>query len=290
MQAVALVTGDEFLVPFNLTIDANDVVNYIKKLTDSWKTILDNINFDDQYGVAFAEIIGPFGFCYNFNLIRSTELFNLDILPHIFNYTKDKIVREQIFKYRARAKVPRESYPTNVSDFQSGLFGMIVQARNFKAPFDTNHYKTYISQGLKLWIHNPYEMFSKISQMHQTITNHSKLIYLNPQKTIIDKALELYPPERRGCYLKDEKPLKFFKFYTKNNCKSECLANKTVSVCGCAQFFMVRDISTRTCGVSDMKCYKQAEEEWLSKDWCDCILECGEVEYKTEEQQNEFMK
>ena len=40
---------------------------------------------------------------------------------------------------------------------------------------------------------------------------------------------------RRGCYLKNEKPLKFFKIYTKNNCRSECLANKTLEVCGCAQ-------------------------------------------------------
>jgi hypothetical protein len=33
MQAIGLVTGDEFLVPFNLTIDTDDVLKYMKHLT-----------------------------------------------------------------------------------------------------------------------------------------------------------------------------------------------------------------------------------------------------------------
>jgi hypothetical protein len=32
MQAVALVTGDEFLAGYNLTIDTDDVLNFIKEL------------------------------------------------------------------------------------------------------------------------------------------------------------------------------------------------------------------------------------------------------------------
>jgi hypothetical protein len=90
--------------------------------------------------------------------------------------------------------------------------------------------------------------------------------------------------------LADEKPLKFFKIYTKNNCRSECLANRTLAVCGCAQFYMVRDASTRVCGVADMKCYKKVDEESQNEDWCKCYLECGEVQYKTELQQNEFVE
>jgi hypothetical protein len=87
--------------------------------------------------------------------------------------------------------------------------------------------------------------------------------------------------------LEGEKPLKFFKKYMRNNCRFECLANKTVAVCGCAQFFMVRDITQRICDVNDMKCYKKAEEE-LSENSCDCLLGCGEIEYKTEQTQNDF--
>lgn len=95
---------------------------------------------------------------------------------------------------------------------------------------------------------------------------------------------------RRGCYLDEEKKLKFFKKFTKNNCRSECLANKTLELCGCAQFFMVREKVTRICGVSDMKCFKKLEEESNSVDWCDCLLECGEIVYKTELKRTEYMR
>jgi hypothetical protein len=53
---------------------------------------------------------------------------------------------------------------------------------------------------------------------------------------------------------------------------------------------MVRDISTRICGVADMKCYKRVKEELRTKDECECLLECGEIEYRTEEQLKEFKK
>jgi acid-sensing ion channel, other len=78
--------------------------------------------------------------------------------------------------------------------------------------------------------------------------------------------------------------------YTKNNCRSECLANRTLTVCGCVQFFMVREKTTRICGVSDMKCFRKVDDESQNKDWCECYLKCGEIVYKTEQQQNEFIR
>jgi hypothetical protein len=53
---------------------------------------------------------------------------------------------------------------------------------------------------------------------------------------------------------------------------------------------MVRDIGSKVCGVADMYCYKKIEEEQQMHDSCDCYLECGDIEYKTEQQQNEFVK
>jgi hypothetical protein len=172
---------------------------------------------------------------------------------------------------------------------------------------DKNHHETFDYQGVKFLIHNPYELFSKQSASHTTVANSSMIVYLNPQKTIIDEVLQKYNPKRfemnlkriddssffvsrRGCYLEKEKPLKFFKKYMRNNCKSECLANRTVAVCGCAQFFMVREPSTRICGVNDMKCYKEVEKQLQNQDECDCLLECGEIEYWTDQKLKEFFR
>jgi hypothetical protein len=80
MQAVALVTGDEFLVSFNMTIDANDVLDYIKKLTWKWfdRRLVNDIGFDDFYGIYFADIIGSSGICYSFNIVVPEKIFHLE--------------------------------------------------------------------------------------------------------------------------------------------------------------------------------------------------------------------
>lgn len=84
MQAVALVTGDEFLVPYNLTIGIGDVLDYMWKLHISWTNFgLDfgftkYAHFDDNYGIDFAVIASSTGHCYNFNMIDAYELFNLE--------------------------------------------------------------------------------------------------------------------------------------------------------------------------------------------------------------------
>jgi hypothetical protein len=304
MQALALVTGDEFLVPFNLTIDTADVLDYIESLAWDWRSMsMPLIDFDDQYGIEFTKIATPSGVCDNFNLILSNDLLNTEMLPKSFNYMKTAALIGQVVKYRIRSQCPEKPYPLNVSEYRSG-FSSVLQQTRFNQPLGSNHHETYNHQGINYYIHSPYELISRETASHQSIVNHSLIIYLSPQKTLIDKALEEYSPERyhlllwkplelvdvfrRGCYLKMEKSLKFFKIYTRNNCRSECLANKTVAVCGCAQFYMVREVSTRVCGLQDMKCYKKVEEASLENDWCECYFDCGEIEYRTEQQQNDF--
>lgn len=87
MQAVGLVAKDDFLTNFNISIDANDVVDYIVALKRTWHADFwtekyggfDNqMDFANEYGVVLAEIITPWGFCYCFNLIDADKLFHLD--------------------------------------------------------------------------------------------------------------------------------------------------------------------------------------------------------------------
>jgi hypothetical protein len=61
---------------------------------------------------------------------------------------------------------------------------------------DQNHHKSFDYQGVKFLIHNPYEMFSKLSASHTTIANSSMVVFLNPQTTIIDEVLKGYEPKR----------------------------------------------------------------------------------------------
>jgi hypothetical protein len=86
MQAIALVTGDEFLAPFNLTIDTDDVLDYMLKLLSRPKQIgyLRDYHFDDSFGIDFAVIVGSSGFCFSFNVVNAEELFNLEKYSLLF--------------------------------------------------------------------------------------------------------------------------------------------------------------------------------------------------------------
>lgn len=80
MQAVGLANRDDFLARHNVSVDTDDLVDYIRKLTFVWKQfkLYHFMSFDDILGVDFAEILGPSGFCYNFNLIGAEELYHLE--------------------------------------------------------------------------------------------------------------------------------------------------------------------------------------------------------------------
>jgi acid-sensing ion channel, other len=87
----------------------------------------------------------------------------------------------------------------------------------------------------------------------------------------------------RFCYFPHEKQLKFFKVYNKINCEHECLAELTRNACGCVQFFMVRDNTTRICGSIDEKCFRKVEKEFPShEDSCDCFEPCQTTQYNVE--------
>jgi hypothetical protein len=87
----------------------------------------------------------------------------------------------------------------SVRNHKSGYFSTIqlgINGYKNEDYLDKNHHESLVYQGAKYLIHSPYELFSRESASHQTIVNHSLIVYLNPQKTIIDEALESYPPER----------------------------------------------------------------------------------------------
>lgn len=84
----------------------------------------------------------------------------------------------------------------------------------------------------------------------------------------------------RNCYLENEKQLQFFKVYNKVNCEHECLTQMTIRSCGCVQFFMVRNESTRICGSNDENCFIKVEKNFENnKQSCACYDPCKFMKY-----------
>jgi hypothetical protein len=70
---------------------------------------------------------------------------------------------------------------------------------------EKNHHETFNYQGVIFLIHNPYELFSKRSAIHTTISNSTIAVYLDPQKTISDEVLNDYHPKKFEVCLNVEK-------------------------------------------------------------------------------------
>jgi hypothetical protein len=96
-----------------------------------------------------------------------------------------------------------------------------------------------------------------------------------------DDNLRRFSPESRKCYFEDEKPLKFFKTYTKLNCELECKARKILELCGCVSYDMPRDNLTKVCNFIEAKCSK------ISID-CDCYTPCNDVIFELTSQKANF--
>jgi hypothetical protein len=129
------------------------------------------------------------------------QLFYICSLPPHFNYSRTIEVRGMVFKYRIATFGPPGHYPMTVRTYRSGYFSYLkTGVKENKAPeeglLDPSDHETFTGKGIKHIIHSPYEMFSKESAKHQTINGHSMIVYLNPQKMIINKALESYPPKK----------------------------------------------------------------------------------------------
>jgi hypothetical protein len=97
-------------------------------------------------------------------------------------------------KYLIKSASSPSKYPQSVYNNKVG-FNQVVIPTVDDIP-DANHQQSHIYEGVKYLIHSPYEMFSADSVSHQTIYGHHMIVYLNPQKTVIEKTLESYPLER----------------------------------------------------------------------------------------------
>lgn len=70
-------------------------------------------------------------------------------------------------------------------------------------------------------VHSPYEL--PIVRTLKRFSYKQQLeVWITPEVTTTDNDLRSFDPDERKCYFEDERKLKYFKTYTKNNCEMEC--------------------------------------------------------------------
>lgn len=243
----------DFTIPANLneSIPTEDFFQVLQMFQNFWK-VKDGSYADSQeaswneiYAGNFQEILTRWGLCYSFNLINKTKLFNevSDDLTFIHEYYVTQKTAPELPVYEIDEENPLKTrsselgFHATLTDYDESLDfwadSTPEEASRYKNPFQ-------VLDGYHLMFHSPLELPDVNSVHHYTTARQALMFWIVPHMTKIDDSLKGLQPEERNCYLEQERSLKFFQIYSQNNCEQECLANYTLKLCGCVQFFMMR--------------------------------------------------
>ncbi|XP_037941120.1 pickpocket protein 28-like [Teleopsis dalmanni] len=152
-------------------------------------------------------------------------------------------------------------------------------------------------QGYKVFLNSPESVPLTMGNYILVPHGDEVMVSVLPQYVVSTENLHDFSPEKRQCFFNDERYLRFFRAYSQSNCQTECLANFTISKCGCAKFWMPKPLDVPVCGAADIMCYNKAQDELNLilqnqtmqktmdanvKIMCDCMPACTSLEYNFE--------
>ncbi|XP_044262688.1 pickpocket protein 28-like [Tribolium madens] len=231
----------------------------------------------------FSPILTIEGLCISFNTLNANDLFTNKTYIFEGHFKHDNVSNWDFDNNYAKAnEIGFPVRSSKITDYLTVRFNLNLNNIDKKC----DKY-----EGYKIYAHHPAELPSK----YVKIGNEKKYKFgIKPEATITDSSLKNYAPHRRKCFYSYERPLKFFKIYTKQNCDTECLANFTLKRCGCVPFYMPFEKSTPICGYSNFVCKSRARNILLDMEMvsevekssdltdCDCLPSCTTIKYNLE--------
>lgn len=132
-----------------------------------------------------------------------------------------------------------ERYPLRT--FGTGIhFSLLVDLRIFKKDIDPLCGGGAI--GIRVIFHSPIEFPQVTKQYLYTRLGKTVTFKVDPKLIVtMNDTLKLHP-QLKKCFSDSERKLRFYKHYTQYNCETECLANFTVTKCGCIRFSSPRTL------------------------------------------------
>ncbi|KAK4873971.1 hypothetical protein RN001_013331 [Aquatica leii] len=212
--------------------------------------------FDNNVEKDLVLSITEEGVCYTFNMIpyhnilRNYKDFviNDDVKPHLE-------IRHWSLEDSYTFEDNIDCYPRR-SIFVGSETGFMVDGlyTNYS---QVDHLCQDSAQGFKISIHHPAQLPDMDMQLILPL-NQIMIVAVKPVM-IRTNGLSSYQPKNRACYFAHEKYLSLFKFYTQQNCHSECLSNFTLQKCKCVAFWMPRNPGTKICGPAKKECVKNSK-------------------------------
>ncbi|KAJ3655397.1 hypothetical protein Zmor_014529 [Zophobas morio] len=235
---------------------------------------------------SFVEIMTDQGLCYTYNLLDRKEMFREKVV-HYKNWQLTHFSNFDEY-YGYPSNVGLDAYPKRAL-----MSGADNAFEIFLTPTDNDFICDEVSQGFKVLIHSPLDIPRLEKNYIQIPDGKAIIVAVEPELITTTDRVKAFDADTRGCYLKDEKPLKYFLVYTQSNCFLECVTNFTLNRCGCIDFYMPRENGTQICSGKKQGCVDSAEKEMKSKELerkirglkqkqCDCKPSCNILKYNVE--------
>ncbi|CAB3239600.1 unnamed protein product [Arctia plantaginis] len=144
-----------------------------------------------------------------------------------------------------------------------------------------------VNSGYKVFIQHPADLPQSSVYYFAVLNKQVSSMALSFSVLNTSESLIKYDPEIRQCYFPGERYLKYFKIYTANNCKIECLANVTFNLCNCVAFYMPHESKT-ICTELSQGCMNLARDKMVEIEatdpnrTCRCLPSCNSVDYEAE--------
>ncbi|XP_074027635.1 pickpocket protein 28-like [Leptinotarsa decemlineata] len=298
----------------NKNVFSDDFYDYLEKVTPI--NPLAEIRFMGKltHLNRFKPIITDEGICYSFNILDRSQIFRSNVKHYKEYHTQKEVVKNSWSM--------ENGYTENASLYPHPLRALLAGAKNsleiilVSPKSEIDHTCKSSLQGFRVSLHIPSRIPRPSQEYFQVPVNEVVLAAVYPDMMTTSDSVKTYNPKRRECYFPSERHLKYFRVYTSNNCKLECLTNYTLNYCGCVNFYMPRDNTTQICGTGKLECMAFAEENYELGDLqkkimtpkkrrfferifgrsfqdrslsdCDCMPLCSDLSYNVHISQNPY--
>ncbi|XP_047000469.1 pickpocket protein 28-like [Schistocerca americana] len=302
IQYAALVCDEDVEVQANDTTDDSAIDFLLEVAPSLWDTVRRCRwqSKDISCGELFDTIITDEGVCYTFNGIEYEDFFTENAYRNSSaRRSRSRAVRRWSVddgyvtgndEGSDEAGDDEAVYPrrTSAAGAMAGLDFILTTDEQ-----DVDASCRWPVQGFKMLLHNPVAFPDMSSQFFRVPVDRDLVVTVRPAVMMTSESLVDYPPERRRCYFTRERSLYFFRYYSEENCRAECLVNYTVRECGCSAYYMPREKEVPICGGSKMPCVKEAQSRFYGDTKnltaCQCLPGCVEINYNIETSQSQIL-
>ncbi|XP_018903260.2 pickpocket protein 28-like isoform X1 [Bemisia tabaci] len=269
------------------------VINYMiqkvsQKCTDVFKGVWWRDEFIGNACDYMQTVFTPYGLCFTFNPLPMTSLYSKHAIPLIkkqqelgnsgrlldrnTSWTLEKGYDTQSFNWAEM--VPLRT----VGDERRQPLGAAISLDLHD--YDDTCYAGF--RGYHLSVHSPTETASSpIHSWYPIVHGALNQLKLKVHLKQTSESMRSWPVKKRGCYFDNERHLYYFSTYSERNCVSECLSNRSFTVCNCVPLHLPRTAEMAVCGSSTIGCVLDTfDSKGGFRAACNCLPSCTEIRYE----------